>query len=154
MIGSVHSRFGMNESQMTSRVLKALDDPHLTVLGHPTGRLLLTREPYAIDMGAVIDRAAESGVAIELNADPHRLDLDWRLCREAKEKGVTIEIGPDAHSTQGLDNVAVGVGIARKGWLEKGDVLNARSADDVLAFARARRGSGRETLTEGVTSDG
>jgi DNA polymerase (family 10) len=141
VIGSVHSRFGMNEEQMTSRVLKALDDPHLTVLGHPTGRLLLTREPYAIDMHAVLDRAAESGVAVELNADPHRLDLDWRLCREAKEKGVMIEIGPDAHSTLGLDNVAVGVGIARKGWLEAGDVLNARSADDVLAFAAARRGA-------------
>ena len=141
VIGSVHSRFGMNEEQMTARVLKALDDPHLTVLGHPTGRLLLTREPYAIDMHAVIDKAAESGVAIELNADPHRLDLDWRLCHEAKRKGVAIEIGPDAHSTHGLDNVAVGVGIARKGWLEKGDVLNARSAEDVLAFARARRAS-------------
>jgi DNA polymerase (family 10) len=141
VIGSVHSRFGMNEEQMTSRVLKALDDPHLTVLGHPTGRLLLTREPYAIDMHAVLDRAAESGVAVELNADPHRLDLDWRLCREAKEKGVTIEIGPDAHSTHGLDNMAVGVGIARKGWLEAGDVLHARSADDVLAFAAARRGA-------------
>jgi DNA polymerase (family 10) len=139
VIGSVHSRFGMNEEQMTSRVLKALEDPHLTVLGHPTGRLLLTREPYAIDMHAVIDRAAASGVAIELNADPHRLDLDWRLCREAKEKGVTIEIGPDAHSTQGLDNLAVGVGIARKGWLARADVLNTRTADDVLAFARARR---------------
>ena len=139
VIGSVHSRFGMNEAQMTARVLKALDDPHLTVLGHPTGRLLLTREPYAIDMHAVIDRAAEAGVAIELNADPHRLDLDWRLCREAKLKGVRIEIGPDAHSTQGLDNVAVGVGIARKGWLEKGDVLNAGSAEEVVEFARARR---------------
>jgi DNA polymerase (family 10) len=124
---------------MTSRVLKALEDPHLTVLGHPTGRLLLTREPYAIDMHAVIDQAAAAGVAIELNADPHRLDLDWRLCREAKEKGVKIEIGPDAHSTQGLDNLAVGVGIARKGWLARADVLNTRTADDVLAFARARR---------------
>jgi DNA polymerase (family 10) len=149
VIGSVHSRFGMNEEQMTSRVLKALDDPHLTVLGHPTGRLLLTREPYAIDMHAVIDKAAESGVAIELNADPHRLDLDWRLCREAKNRGVTIEIGPDAPSTQGLDNVAVGVGIARKGWLEAGDVLNARSADDVVAFARARREGERATPVAG-----
>jgi DNA polymerase (family 10) len=78
VIGSVHSRFGMSEAQMTERVCKALDDPHLTVLGHPTGRLLLTREPYAIDMHAVIDKAADVGAAIELNADPHRLDLDWR----------------------------------------------------------------------------
>jgi DNA polymerase (family 10) len=139
VIGSVHSRFGMNEAQMTERVLKAFDDPHLTVLGHPTGRLLLTREPYAIDMDAVLDRAAEVGAAVELNADPHRLDLDWRLLRAAKERGVVIEIGPDAHSVGGLDNVHVGIGIARKGWLEAGDVLNARSADEVLAFAAARR---------------
>ncbi|MGZ8378407.1 MAG: DNA polymerase/3'-5' exonuclease PolX [Gemmatirosa sp.] len=139
VIGSIHSRFGMTEVQMTERVARALDDPHLTILGHPTGRLLLTREPYAIDMKAIIEKAAEVGAAIELNADPHRLDLDWRLCREAKQRGVTIEIGPDAHSPHGLDNVGYGVGIARKGWLEPGDILNARSADDVLAFARARR---------------
>ena len=139
VIGSVHSRFGMTGTQMTERVCKALDDPHLTILGHPTGRLLLTREAYAIDMAAVIAKAADVGASIELNADPHRLDLDWRLCREAKERGVPIEIGPDAHSPHGLDNVEFGVGIARKGWLEPADVLNARSADDVLAFARHRR---------------
>ncbi len=139
VIASIHSRFGMTEAQMTERVAKALDDPHVTVLGHPTGRLLLTREPYAIDMTAIIDKAAEVGAAIELNADPHRLDLDWRLCMHAKARGVPVEIGPDAHSTGALDNVAIGVGIARKGWLERGDVLNARSADDVLRFARRRR---------------
>ncbi|AHG89981.1 PHP domain protein [Gemmatirosa kalamazoonensis] len=139
VIGSVHSRFGMSESAMTERVCRALDDPHLTILGHPTGRLLLTREPYAIDMEAVIDKAAETGVAIELNADPHRLDLDWRLCKRAKERGVLVEIGPDAHSAHGLDNVEIGVGVARKGWLEPNDILNTRTADDVLAFARARR---------------
>lgn len=139
VIGSIHSRFGMSETQMTERVLTALDDPHLTILGHPTGRLLLTREPFAIDMEAVIEKAADVGAAIELNADPHRLDLDWRLCRRAKERGVAIEIGPDAHSTSGLDNVAVGVGIARKGWLEAGDILNARDADGVIAFAARRR---------------
>jgi DNA polymerase (family 10) len=141
VIGSVHSRFGMPEAEMTDRVCRAMDDPRLTVLGHPTGRLLLAREGYAIDMRAVIEKAAEVGAAIELNADPHRLDLDWRLCRDAKARGVTIEIGPDAHSPAGLDNVRFGVGIARKGWLEPADVLNARPADDVLAFARRRRGS-------------
>jgi DNA polymerase (family 10) len=149
VIGSVHSRFGMNETQMTDRVLKALDDPHLTVLGHPTGRLLLTREPYAIDMRAVIEKAADCGVAVELNADPHRLDLDWRLCHEARQRGVTIEIGPDAHSVHGLDNVHIGVGVARKGWLEAADVLNARPADEVLAFA-ARRRKGRAARASGI----
>jgi len=140
VIGSIHSRFNMERRAMTDRVLAALDDPHLTILGHPTGRLLLTREPYAIDMHDVLSKAAEVGVAVELNADPHRLDLDWRELQVAKRLGVPVEIGPDAHSTQGLDNVAVGIGIARKGWLEKGDVLNARSADEVVAFARRRRG--------------
>ena len=142
VIGSIHSRFGMDEAQMTARVLAALDDPHLTVLGHPTGRLLLTREPYAIDMEAVLDKAAERGVAVELNADPHRLDLDWRLLKIAKEKGVQVEIGPDAHSIQGLDNMELGVGIARKGWLEAADVLNAQPVETVLERAKRRRVTG------------
>ena len=146
VIGSVHSRFAMSGAQMTERVLAALDDPHLTILAHPTGRLLLNREPYAIDMAAVIDKAAETGAAIELNADPHRLDIDWRFLHGAKLKGVTIEIGPDAHSTRGLDVVALGVGMARKGWIEAGDVLNARPMDEVLEFARRRRaGQARAT---------
>jgi DNA polymerase (family 10) len=138
VIGSIHSRFSMDGDAMTKRVLAALDDPHLTILGHPTGRLLLSREPYAIDVEAVLEKAAEVGVAVELNADPRRLDLDWRYCRQAKELGVTIEIGPDAHSTAGLDNVHFGIGMARKAWLEAGEILNARSAEDVLAFAQKR----------------
>jgi DNA polymerase (family 10) len=139
---SVHSRFAMDRATMTARVLRALDDPRLTILGHPTGRLLLSREPYPIDIDAVIDKAGEVGVSIELNADPHRLDLDWRHIPRARERGVPIEIGPDAHSPRGLDHVNTGVGIARKGGLTAGDVLNARSADDVLAFARARHARG------------
>jgi len=129
---------------MTDRVLRALDDPRLTILAHPTGRLLLSREPYAIDIEAVLEKAAAVGVAVELNADPHRLDLDWRHLQTAKRLGVTIAIGPDAHSTRGLDTMEVGVAIARKGWLERGDVLNARSVDGVLSFARARRKASAE----------
>ncbi|MGH7652899.1 MAG: DNA polymerase/3'-5' exonuclease PolX [Gemmatimonadaceae bacterium] len=140
VIGSIHSRFSMDAETMTKRVLDAMDDPHLTILAHPTGRLLLSREPYAIDIERVLDKAAAVGVSVELNADPHRLDLDWRYCRLAKELGVTIEIGPDAHSTAGLDNVHFGIGMARKAWLEAAEILNARSADEVLAFARKRRG--------------
>jgi len=139
VIGSIHSRFSMDGDAMTKRVLAALDDPHLTILAHPTGRLLLSREPYAINVEAVLEKAVEIGVAVELNADPHRLDLDWRYCRQAKKLGVAIEIGPDAHSTAGLDNVHFGIGMARKAWLEAGEILNTRSADDVLAFARKRR---------------
>ena len=139
VIGSIHSRFSMDGDAMTKRVLAAIDDPHLTILAHPTGRLLLSREPYALDVEAVLEKAAEVGVSVELNADPHRLDLDWRYCRRAKELGVTIEIGPDAHSVPGLDNVHFGIGLARKAWLEAGEILNTRSADDVIAFARRRR---------------
>jgi DNA polymerase (family 10) len=139
VVGAIHSRFSMDRTAMTDRVLRALDDPRLTILAHPTGRLLLSREPYALDLDAVLEKAARLGVAVELNADPRRLDLDWRHLRAAKRLGATVAIGPDAHSTRGLDNMEVGVGIARKGWLERGDVLNARSAADVVAFARARR---------------
>lgn len=139
IIGSIHSRFAMSQSQMTERVLTALDDPHLTILAHPTGRLLLSRDAYGIDMAAVLEKAAENRVAVELNADPHRLDIDWRLLHGARDRGITIEIGPDAHSTRGLAYTKIGVGMARKGWLRASDVLNTGSADDVLAFARARR---------------
>lgn len=139
VIGSIHARFGMGGPAMTERVLRALDDPFLTVLAHPTGRLLLSREPYAIDIDAVIDKAAANRVAVELNADPRRLDLDWRHLIEAKRRGATVALGPDAHSVNALDNVGVGVSMARKGWLEASDLLNARDADEVLAFARSRR---------------
>ena len=158
VIGSIHTRYGMNERQMTNRVLKALDDPHLTILGHPTGRLLLAREPYEIDLRAVIEKAGAVGVAIELNADPHRLDIDWRACRLAAASGAMISIGPDAHSPQGFDNLEMGVAIARKGWLGAHNVLNTRSVDDVIAFAKARRepnnaralsGTSRLRLTQG-----
>jgi len=138
VIGSIHTRFGMSEHEMTRRVLAAMDDPHLAILGHPTGRMLLQREPYAIDLDQVLAKAAARGIAVEVNADPHRLDLDWRTVRRARELGVTFSIGADAHSTSGMTNVAVGVGIARKGWLEPDQVLNTRDVGAFLAFARAR----------------
>lgn len=146
VIASVHSRFSLGERQMTDRILRALDNPHVTILGHPTGRLLLTREPYPVDVEAVIDRAIQVGVAIELNCDPHRLDLDWRWLQVARARGATIELGPDAHSPDGLGYIDLGVGIARKGWLEPANVLNARDADAVLAFARRRRTARQESL--------
>ncbi|HKS05512.1 MAG TPA: PHP domain-containing protein [Gemmatimonadaceae bacterium] len=139
VIASVHTRMGMNEAQMTERVLKALDDPHVTILGHPTGRLLLTREPFPIDIDAVLEKAGRTGVAVELNADPHRLDLDWRTLRGARRHGARVSIGPDAHSVDGLDHAAIGVGMARKSWLEPADVLNAAPVDEVLEFAETRR---------------
>jgi len=139
VIGSIHARFSMDGPAMTERVLRAFDDTRMTILAHPTGRLLLSRPPVPIDLDAVLEKAVEVGVAIELNADPKRLDLDWRHLRRAKALGATIEIGPDAHSPAGLDVMEIGIGIARKAWLERTDILNAGSADDVVAFAKARR---------------
>jgi DNA polymerase (family 10) len=125
---------------MTARLLAAMDSPHLAIIGHPTGRLLLAREPYPLDMDAVLEKAARRGVAIEINADPHRLDLDWRLLRQARSLGVPITIGADAHNLAGIHNVNYGVGIARKGWLTREDVLNARPVGDFLAHVAKRRG--------------
>jgi DNA polymerase (family 10) len=139
VIGSIHARFSMDGPAMTKRVLRALDEPHLTILAHPTGRLLLSREPYALDVEAMLEKAAERRIAVELNADPHRLDLDWRYLLRARELGVTVAIGPDAHSVNQLDYVFGGVGMARKGWLEPANVLNTRDAESVIAFSHARR---------------
>ncbi len=139
VVGSIHSRFAMDQVKMTERVLRALDDPHLTILGHPTGRLLLERDPYPIDMNAVFEKAAAVGASIEINADPKRLDLDWRLIPRAREAGVMLSIGPDAHSTKSLDYVVSGISVARKGGVEAHEVLNTKPIDDVMAFARARR---------------
>ena len=140
VIGSIHSRFNLGEKEMTQRFLTAMDSPHLAIIGHPTGRLLLSRDPYPVNMDAVMEKAAATGVAIEINADPHRLDLDWRLVRRARDLGIPISIGADAHSPAGLANVDYGIGIARKGWLRKEDVLNTRSAEGFLEHVARRRG--------------
>jgi DNA polymerase (family 10) len=124
---------------MTDRMLAAMENPHLAIIGHPTGRLLLSREPYPLDIEAILTRAGEAGVAIEINADPHRLDIDWRHLRRAVEHGVTISIGADAHSIAGMSNVDLGVGIARKGWLGREHVLNARPVEQFLAHVARRR---------------
>lgn len=139
VIASVHSRFNMGEKDMTARMLTAMDNPFLTIIGHPTGRLLLSRDPYPIDLDAVMEKAAATGVALEINADPHRLDLDWRVLRKAKDRGVAISIGADAHSVAGIGYVEYGVGMARKGWLGPDDILNARPVGDFVAYARRRR---------------
>lgn len=138
VIGSIHARFKQTGAQITERVLRAMDNPLLTILAHPTGRLLLSRPPYDLDVDAVLAKAVEKKIAIEVNADPHRLDLDWRYLHDAKQRGVMIEIGPDAHSPLGLDATELGVAMARKGWLEPGDVLNTGGANAVIAFARKR----------------
>lgn len=137
VVVSIHSNFRMSEIEMTRRIIKGLKNKYVTMLGHPTGRLLLERDPYPVDMIQVIDAAADYGKMIEINAHPARFDLDWRLCKYAKEKGVLIPINPDAHHVEGLHDVFYGVGIARKGWLEKKDVLNTRTTKEIQKlFAR------------------
>lgn len=126
VVVSVHHKFNLSLEKQTERVLRALDHPATTILAHPTGRLLPDRPPYEIDMAAVIARAKARGVAIELNANPYRLDLDDRQCRMAKEAGVLVSIDSDAHGPNDLENIRHGVVQARRGWLEAADVLNTR----------------------------
>jgi len=139
LIVSVHTHFNLSEEDQTQRVCRALENPHVTLLGHMTGRLLLSRDPYAMDQKAVIRKAAEEGVAIEINANPRRLDIDWRLIRFATDLGVRIAISPDAHIIEGLDDIDYGVAIGRKGWLTRDQLLNALSADEFLSFAKSRK---------------
>ncbi len=136
VIASVHSSFNMEEEQMTSRIIKALENKYTTILGHPTGRLLLARQAYKIDMQKVINAASVNKKAIEINASPHRLDLDWRLCKYAKDKNVKIFINPDAHNKEDIKDYAFGINIARKGWLSKEDVVNTLSFEDMKIYLR------------------
>jgi len=129
VVASVHSGFTMTEAEATERVIRAVSHPATTVLGHPTGRLLLVREGYPLNHRAVIDACAEHNVALELNANPYRLDIDWTHVRYAVEQGVPISINPDAHATDELDNVRWGVAAARKGGLTAEHCLTAKSLD-------------------------
>jgi DNA polymerase (family 10) len=124
VVASVHSAFTLSEADMTRRIIRAMSNPFVTMLAHPTGRLLLKRDPYAVDIPAIIEAAAETGTWIEINAAPKRLDLDWRWWPLAKEKGVKCVINPDAHRTERLQELWFGIGVARKGWLTKADVMN------------------------------
>ena len=141
VVASVHAMTkwrGRDESQNTEELLKCIDHPATTVLGHPTGRILQGREGYEIDLHTVLEHMSEANKdgqlkAVELNASPYRLDLDWRLCKRAKELGVPVVINPDAHSIQGLGDIDYGVMVARKGWLESGDVLNSMAGDELFS---------------------
>lgn len=131
VIASIHSHMEMSRQAMTKRIIKALRNPFTTILAHPTGRLLLAREPYEVDMDAVLEEALKNRVAVELNANPMRLDLDWRLMDSFVTQGGIIAIGPDAHSVDGLDDMTYGVMIARKGFVTPQACLNTRDARDV-----------------------
>lgn len=149
VVGSIHSGFAIGERAMTARIVRAVENPRLTFLGHPTGRILLVRDAYPVDVREVIDAAAANGVAIEINADPARLDLDWRHVRYAAEKGVLIPINPDAHSTRALENVAFGVNQARKGWLTARQVLNTWTLEEVEGYFAQRKQEGAARANRG-----
>ncbi|MFM7112816.1 MAG: DNA polymerase/3'-5' exonuclease PolX, partial [Planctomycetota bacterium] len=140
VVASVHTHFGQTREEMTARICRALAHPAVTMLGHATGRLLLRREAYAVDLEAVIQAAARHGKMIEINANPMRLDLDWVHCRRARELGVPLVINPDAHSTDELAYFSHGVDVARRAWLSAPEVYNTRPLQSVLADLKARRG--------------
>ena len=140
VVASVHQGFRMTEDEATARVVRAVENPHVDVLGHPTGRLLLRREGYPLDHGAVLDACAAHGVAVELNANPWRLDVDWTFVRAARERGVLVSVNPDAHSVDGLDDTRWGVASAQKGGLTAEGSLTSKSADDVAAWLDGRGG--------------
>jgi DNA polymerase (family 10) len=139
VIAAVHSRFQLSRAAQTRRILAAMESPHVRILAHPSGRLIGEREPYDVDMLQIVRKARERGVALELNAHPERLDLADTHCRMAKEEGVRVAISSDAHRTQDLDSLRFGIGQARRGWLEKADVLNTLALRQLRAqLARAR----------------
>ena len=127
VVASVHSGFTSDEKEMTQRIIRAMENPHVTCLGHPTGRLLLEREAYPLNIPKILDAAAATGTWIELNANPWRLDLDWRWWHKARDLGILCCINPDAHKTSHLRFLDFGVTLARKGWLRAQDVVNTRT---------------------------
>jgi DNA polymerase (family 10) len=139
VVAAVHSRFNLPRARQTERVLAALEHPQVRILAHPLGRLIDERDPYDIDMLAVVRKCKARGVALELNAHPQRLDLSDIHCRMARDEGVPVAIDSDAHAAHEFDHLEYGIGQARRGWLDKADVLNTRPLDDLRAWlARPR----------------
>ena len=141
VIGSIHSHFRLPERRQTERILRAMDQRFFSILGHPSGRLINEREPYSVDLSAVIQKARGRGCFLELNANPQRLDLTDTYCRMAKEAGVLVAVNTDAHSVADFGQLAYGIGQARRGWLEKKDVLNARPLKELMLLLKGTMGS-------------
>lgn len=139
VVASVHSRFNLERAEQTDRMIRAVSNPYVDIVGHPTGRLLLSRDPYPVDLFALIDLAAARGVAIEINAHPQRLDLDPAGLRHGLAAGMMTSINPDAHEIGGLADIAYGIDTARRGWCTAGDVLNAKPIAELLTWLRLRR---------------
>ncbi|MCB0687996.1 MAG: DNA polymerase/3'-5' exonuclease PolX [Saprospiraceae bacterium] len=136
VIASIHTNIKMDEEKATARLIRAIEHPHTNMVGHPTGRLLLGRSGYPLDIHKVIDACAANQVAIEINASPYRLDLDWKYIPYAVERGVMLSINPDAHAKEAIDQIRFGAIIARKGWLPMSNCLNAQSAEEFLQFCK------------------
>lgn len=143
VIGSVHSRFGMDKKQMTERIIRAIKNPNVDIIGHPTGRLIDRRDAYELDLEKIFAAAAETRTALEINAYPERLDLKDVYAREAKKHGIVFSVNTDAHQTTQMDFMRYGVAQARRGWLEKNDVLNTRSTAALLEWLHKRKGAGK-----------
>ena len=139
VVASVHSTLKMTQEKATERLLRAASNPFTTIIGHPTGRLLLQREGYPLDMNALIELCAELNVSIEINANAHRLDLDWRHIKQARAAGVELSINPDAHTVKGFDDMTYGIAVARKGGLQPNQCLNCLSVGEFAAWLKARR---------------
>jgi DNA polymerase (family 10) len=140
VVASIHSAFKMDIDKATQRIIKAIENPYTRILGHPTGRLLLSREGYPVNMDKVIDACAANKVVIEINANPYRLDLDWTWIYKAMEKGVWLSINPDAHNIDGLKDIHYGVLAGRKGGLIRQMTLNALSLPDFEKWVIAGKG--------------
>jgi len=141
-VASVHNVFTLSEAEMTTRIIRAMENEHVTMLGHLTGRLLLRRDPYALNIEKIIDCAAETRTIIELNCNPWRLDMDWRWWHRARDRNVLTSINPDAHATEQLQFLAYGVRLARKGWLRREDIVNTKELSEIqawLALPKAQR---------------
>lgn len=139
VVASVHSNLKMDEEKATARLIKAIENPYTTILGHPTGRLLLSRAGYPLDFKKIIDACAANNVVIEINANPLRLDLDWRWHRYALEQGVLLSVNPDAHRTEGLHDMHYGVFVGRKGGLSKDKCLNAMNLEQITSFFQNKK---------------
>jgi len=138
VIGSIHTDLEMDESTMTARIVRAFENPHMNIFAHPTGRLMPAVEGYAVDLAGVIDGASRNGVALEISANPHRLDPDWEWSKVAADRGVYLSINPDAHCVADFHDVPYGVQMARKSWLTPDRIINTGGADEFLQFCRSR----------------
>ncbi len=154
VVASVHNALTQDEAVMTARIVRAVEHPRITMLGHLTGRLLLRREGYRVDVGRVVDAAIAAGVVIELNASPWRLDMDWRHWRRAAARGLLCAINPDAHETAGLAHVRAGINSARKGWLSREQVLNTRGLVEIQRWLKEKIGKRKSEIGKPTAEGG